>query len=113
MKYYSEDEAREVRLALEREVLSWPMVVSTKMFGCPCYRREGKLFAFLVTGGIVLTEPAAADRDTLSREYAATPFKAAGKSIRKWLMLPAEGELDTARVLPFVRRSYESAEEGI
>ena len=55
IKYYSEEETKELRLAIEKEVLNWAHVSTKKMFGCPCYQAKGKLFVFLVTNGIVIT----------------------------------------------------------
>jgi hypothetical protein len=55
MKYYSEEETKEIRLALEGEILRWSQVSVKKMFGCPCYKVKNKMFVFLVTKGIVFT----------------------------------------------------------
>ncbi len=52
MQYYSEEETKEIRLAFESEVLNWGRVSFKKMFGCPCYKVNEKLFEFLVTKGI-------------------------------------------------------------
>jgi hypothetical protein len=49
MKYYSEEETKEIRIALETEVLRWSKVTTRKMFGCPCYKVSDKLFVFLAT----------------------------------------------------------------
>ena len=40
MKYYSEEENRELRLAFEDIVLDWARVTKKKMFGCPCYKAD-------------------------------------------------------------------------
>lgn len=80
-----------------------------KMFGCPCYQADGKLFAFLVTNGIVITRLAQADRETLSRRYHATPFRGGRKVDQRWMRLPIEQMGDLDRLMHFVRESYESA----
>ena len=54
MKWYSEEETKELREAFEKEILKWPQVDFKKMFGCPCYLANGKMFAGMVTKGIVL-----------------------------------------------------------
>ena len=56
MKYYDEEKMHDIRLKIDKEVLSWSNVTTKKMFGCPCYKYKDKLFAFLVTEGVVLTK---------------------------------------------------------
>ena len=56
MKYYNEEKMKNFRLIIEKEILSWPNVTAKKMYGCPCYKYKEKLFAFIVTDGIVLTK---------------------------------------------------------
>lgn len=75
MKYYSEAETKDLRFALEKEILSWPQVSTKKMFGCPCYKVRGSLFAFLVTKGIVITHLEQIDREELSGKYKTSFFK--------------------------------------
>jgi len=55
MKYYSEEDMKDLRRVFEKEVLSWPEVSTKRMFGCPCYQADKRLFAFLVTDGLVIT----------------------------------------------------------
>jgi hypothetical protein len=109
MKYYSEEAAEPLRLRFEEKVLRWSKVSAMRMFGCPCYKADGKLFAFLVTNGIVITCLAQADRETVSRGYHATAFRSGTRVIQKWMRVPIERMSDLDRVVRFVRRSYESA----
>jgi len=96
MKYYSEEETKDLRLAFEDKILRWAKVTKTKMFGCPCYQVKGKLFVFLVTKGIVITQLQTADRIELSNQQQTTFFQAGKKTIKNWLKLPIENreELD-------------------
>jgi hypothetical protein len=109
MKYYLEKDTKNLRLAFEQKVLHWPQVGTKKMFGCPCYRVNGKLFAFLVTNGIVITQLDEADREVLSRQHQTTAFQAGKKTVRNWARLSIKNKRDLNRVMPFVRKSYESA----
>ncbi len=111
MKYYSEEETKELRRAFESGIIRWPRVDSRKMFGCPCYLANGKLFAFLVTKGIVITGLAQSDREKLSRLRSTTPFHTGGKIIASWSMVPVEDGGDLDEIMPFVRRSYEAVLE--
>ena len=54
MQYYNEEKMHDFRLRLEKEIMSWPGVTTKKMYGCPCYKYKDKLFAFMVTDGVVL-----------------------------------------------------------
>jgi hypothetical protein len=109
MKYYSEQETKELRLALEAEVLNWPHVSTKKMFGCPCYQAKGKLFAFLVTNGVVITQLQQADRDEMSRQHQTSFFQAGKKTVKNWIRLSIKNKKDLDSVMPFVKKSYEEA----
>lgn len=109
MKYYSEDHTKKTRLAFEGRVLHWPQVHSKKMFGCPAYQAKGKLFAFLVTNGVVITQLDQADREKLSSKSKVDFFQAGKRVVRNWVKVPVRDKRDLDRVMPFVRRSYQSA----
>ena len=109
MKYYSEKETKDLRVALEREILGWNHVSTKKMFGCPCYQAKGMLFVFLVTKGIVITQLQTADRIELSNQQQTTFFQAGKKTIKNWLKLPIENIEELDEVIPFIRKSYREA----
>ena len=109
MKFYSEEETKNIRMVLEREVLNWFKVDFKKMFGCPCYTANGKLFVFLVTKGIVITHLGEEDRVKLSTDFMLKPFQAGSKSIKNWCQIYLEKPEALAKILPFVRKSYEEA----
>lgn len=112
MTYYSEEATAGLRVRFEREVLRWPHVDARKMFGCPSYRAKGVLFAFLVTHGVVITRLARADREAVSRQCEAGPFRAGTKVVRAWLRLPVKSAEDLGRTLRWVKKSYRSALQG-
>jgi TfoX/Sxy family transcriptional regulator of competence genes len=109
MKYYSEETGKLLRLGFEEKVLRWPQVSTKKMFGCPSYQANGKLFAFLVTNGVVITQLGQADRERIGRQCQSSIFKGGKRVVQNWLRLPIEHTRDLGRIMPFVRRSYESA----
>lgn len=82
MKYYLEEETKELRLALEKEVLSWVQVSTKKRFGCSCYQSKGKLFAFLVTKGVVITKLQPSGREELLSKHQTSYFQAGKKQLR-------------------------------
>ena len=75
MQYYNEEKMHNLRLLIEEEHLNWPNVTTKKMYGCPCYKNKEKLFAFLVTDGVVLTKMSEQDKIRLSKEFTIKPFK--------------------------------------
>lgn len=89
MKYYSEEQAKDLRTGFEDRVLGWPQVTKNKQFGCPCYEAKGKLFAFLVTDGVVLTQLLEGDREALRAKHRAAAFGSEGRKIQKWVQVPA------------------------
>ncbi len=110
MKYYIEEETRGLRGALEAEILSWPKVTHRKMMGCPCYQAGGKMFAGLVTGGMVITKLTPEEKDELAGVHPVGPFTMGSRTIKKWARLNLEpGELQ--KVLPYIRKSYVKALE--
>ena len=109
MRYYTEAADAELRERFEAEVLSWPRVSKRTMFGCPSYQAAGRLFAFLVDAGVVITHLRQSDREALSEHCEIEPFQAGERTIERWGQVAVEGEHDLRRVLPYVRRSYEEA----
>ena len=108
MKWYVEEETRALREALEREILSWSQVTHRKMMGCPCYMANGKMFAGLVTGGMVITKLTQDEREELGKIHSVKPFQAGGRTLKKWAHLTLEPE-DLEEIMPYVRASYEAA----
>lgn len=109
MKYYDESEMKALREIFEKEVLQWPEITTKKMFGCPCYKANDKLFAFLVTGGIVLTRLSDAERNKISKRYKSTPFQAGKKTMKAWVQTPVKEIEDLSEMMPYVKKSYKAA----
>jgi len=109
MKYYTEAADPELRERLEEELLSWPKASKRTMFGCPSYQAAGRLFAFLVDAGVVITHLRTADRETLSQHCEIEPFQAGERTIERWGQVAVNDERDLRYVLPYVRKSYEEA----
>lgn len=108
MKYYSEEDTKQLRLALEEQVLRWPGVVRNKMFGVPCYLARGKLFVFLVTDGIVITKLAQSDREALLQRPNAEAFRGGDRIYRTWVRLSVDNPKDMDGIMPLVGKSYEA-----
>ena len=108
MKYYTEEDTKDLRLALEKQVFNWPNVTTKKMFGCPCYQVNEKLFVFLVTKGIVITSLHEVEIEELTQKYNTTFFQAGNKIVKKWVKLSIE-PIDLDNIMSYVRKSYESA----
>ena len=108
IKYYLEEDTRDLRLALEDRVLNWSKVTTKKMFGCPCYQVMGKIFVFLVTKGIVITQLTEVEINDLSEKYDTGFFQAGKKIVKKWIKLSIKPN-DLDKIMSYVRKSYESA----
>jgi TfoX/Sxy family transcriptional regulator of competence genes len=108
MIYYTESEGGRLREIVERQILHWPKVTTRKMFGCPAYLAEGKLFAFVVNAGIVITQIRKRDRETLAQAFTTAPFKAGEREISRWVQVTIEDPDGMERVMRLVRKSYET-----
>ena len=106
MKYYNEEKMQNIRLKIEKEILDWPYVTTKKMFGCPCYKYKNKLFAFLVTDGVVLTKASEQDKMKLSKEVPIKPFQTATKTMKNWPQIPVSGASDFTKIVTFIKNSY-------
>ena len=109
MMYYDEAEAEILRVAFEKEVMSWSRITKRKMFGCPAYLADGKLFAFLVTNGVVITQIRLRDRKAISEIFVTDTFKAGEREIKRWLMITIDQPEKIKRIIRLVRKSYQFA----
>jgi predicted DNA-binding protein (MmcQ/YjbR family) len=101
---------QKLRVRLEKEVLSWPDVTTKKMYGCPCYKHHEKLFAFLVTDGVVLIKVSEQDKIKLSKEFEVKPFQAGEKRIMyHWPQIRVNTPSDLEKILPFIKNSYDQS----
>jgi hypothetical protein len=78
------------------------------MFGCPSYSADGKLFAFLTNGGVVVTRITKRDREAIAKAFPTQPFKAGEREIARWLQIDVENPDKLTRVISLVRKSYEA-----
>jgi len=106
MQYYNEEKMKNFRLRIEKEILNWPDVITKKMYGCPCYKYKDKLFAFLVTDGVVLTKTSEQDKMKLSKEFMIKPFQASTRTMRGWPQIPVDETSDLDKIIPFIKNSY-------
>lgn len=108
MKYYDESVMGDLRKAFEKKVLKLPKVEAKKMMGCPCYFADGKMFAFLVKSGIVLTKLPESDRESVDEKFEAQGFDPGhGRKIMKnWTQVFVEVPDDIDRLMPYVKKSY-------
>jgi predicted DNA-binding protein (MmcQ/YjbR family) len=106
MQYYNEEKMKNLRLRIEKEILKWPNVTTKKMYGCPCYKYKNKLFAFLVTDGVVLTKANDKDKIKLLKEFKIKPFQAATRTMKDWPQIFVDEKSDLDRIIPFIKSSY-------
>ena len=106
MQYYNEEKMKIFRLRIEKEILNWPDVTTKKMYGCPCYKYKDKLFAFLVTDGVVLTKASEQDKLKLSKEFTIKPFQASTRTMKGWPQIPVDETSDLDKIIPFIKNGY-------
>ena len=108
MKWYIEEETKELREAFEKEILKWPQVDFKKMFGCPCYLANGKMFAGMVTKVIIITKLTSLEKEELKKLREIKPFVAGDKIIKSWVNVDLEPK-DLKEIMSYVKKSYERA----
>jgi hypothetical protein len=111
MQYYNEEKMQNIRLKIEKDILGWPNVNTKKMYGCPCYKYKNKLFAFLVTNGVVLTKASEQDKIKLSKEFTIKPFQAATRTIKAWPQIHVDQTSELTKIIPFIKNSYNHSKE--
>ena len=112
MQYFDETTGAGLRAAFDDLVGGWEEEVTTvTMFGCPSYRANGKVFAVLTTDAVALTRLPEEVRVELEAERETEPFDANGRTVRKWVQVPADGS-DLGEIERYVRASYEAAAVG-
>jgi predicted DNA-binding protein (MmcQ/YjbR family) len=113
MQYYNEEKMHNLRLRIEEEILNWPNVTTKKMYGCPCYKNKEKLFAFLVTDGVVLTKVLEQDKIQLSKEFEIKPFQAGKRTMNKWPQISVNETTDVEQIIPFLKNSYNQSQTSV
>lgn len=113
---YDETEMRYFREAFEDAILRLPGVTPRKMFGSPCYMAADALFAFLVTGGLVLTRLSEETRRRLAggeiEGVSARVFVSGTKPMKTWLEIETCGDEMPDVLLTLARESYDNALSG-
>jgi hypothetical protein len=107
--YYSESEAKELRQKIEDTVLTWPDVQKKMMFGSPSYAVGGTIFMMLITGGIILTRLAEAEKDALLSGPDAGYFEGHDRVLKKWICITVRDTSAIDSWLPAIKPSYRNA----
>jgi TfoX/Sxy family transcriptional regulator of competence genes len=84
-------------------------VEERKMMGCLSYLVGRKMFALVVTKGIVITKLDDESKKALLGVHPWKPFDA-HRTIKKWAHLELEPE-DVPSIISFIRKSYEAAKK--
>ena len=108
VKWYDDEKTKELRESFEKEILGWFAVTYKKMFGCPCYLAKGKMFAGLVTNGIVITKLNSLEREDLNKKYETQPFMAGERTIKNWFQVNLDPKAIKG-IIPYVKKSYDRA----
>ncbi len=111
MKLYDEETMKELRKSFEEEILQYLHVKTNRMLGCPSYTVKDKLFAFLITEGLVLTNLPDSDREAALERPGAQPFEHNQRVVKRWVRIPVTSEKILGDIMPLVVKSYETSLE--
>ncbi len=92
-------------LKVKEELLSWPGVTTRRMFGCDTFFAGPKMFAFLLSDGLVV-KAAPEERDSLLARPNVEPMRM-GNGVRfgDWLKVAIEQEADFDLAIDLAGRS--------
>jgi hypothetical protein len=99
----------DLRLEFESIVMDWVHVTRKYMFGSHAYLVRGRLFAFLVEDGVIITSLSASSRERLTELLEAFPFESKGKPVGGWMRAIVNDDSDLETIMPYVRESYEAS----
>lgn len=111
MKYFNEEQMAVLRNNFESKIDGWQDVRQKKMFGFLSYLAGGKMFAFLVNDGLVITNLNQEEREAIAERYPSESFQAGGRRVGHWLKINLASQADMQDLLPAVRVSYHAALE--
>ena len=111
MKYFNEEQMADFRKGFESRIDGWPEVSQKKMFGVLSYLAGGKMFAFLVTDGLVITNLNQEEREAIAERYESESFQAGSRKVGSWLKVSLASQADIQDLLPAVKVSYHAALE--
>ncbi|HZG55062.1 hypothetical protein [Paenibacillus sp.] len=109
MKYYEESVGGALREAVDRLVGAWDGVGRRRMFGCPCYTANGKLFAVVVNGGVVLTKLSSAEARDRGSPLPVEPFRTGNKSVGAWSAFAVASPAEAALLADWIKECYLAA----
>ena len=75
-----------------------------KMFGCPCYIANEKMFTGMVTKRIIITELTSLERDELNKLRATKPFVAGEKIFRSFVSVELDPK-NIKEIMPYVKKA--------
>ncbi|HZG87857.1 TfoX/Sxy family protein [Paenibacillus sp.] len=108
MSYYDERIGAPLRDAVDRLVGDWDGVSRKRMFGCPCYSAGGKIFAIVMSDGLVLTKLPAAEAVRRGSPLPVAPFRTETKNVPSWSKF-AVGPDDVAKLAAWIEEGYRAA----
>jgi len=83
------------------------------MYGCPCYKNEEKLFAFLVIDGVVLTRASEQEKIELSKEFEIKPFQAGQRTMNKWPQIRVDETTDLEKIILRIKTSQNQSQPSL
>lgn len=109
-RYFTEERDGWIRDALAALTRDWPAVQQKPMMGCACFWAEGRMFAVVANGCVVLTRLSPEQR----AEAGGEPFfTGAGRApIRKWVQVRVGDAAEVQELAPLLRASHQRALQG-
>lgn len=102
----------EIQQELDALLLPWEDVSPRKMFGAMVYLAKGKMFAFVYDNRVVVKVPEEQKSEAEKRMGAGPFIHGHTGKFGDWMELPLAGVREVGKALPWIRNSYDQAQNA-
>ncbi len=100
---------KNLQTKFETLISDWELAAPKKIFGYEVYGANRKMFGWIDEDSITLTALPEKEREEVKKKFGAYPLEMANRVFKKWLIIPVFDLATFKRLIPYIRKSYETA----
>jgi hypothetical protein len=100
---------KDLQTKFEALISDWELAAPKTIFGYEVYGANRKMFAWVNDDSIALTALPEAERNIVTEKFGAYPFAMPDRVFKKWLIIPVPDAVTFKKLIPFMKKSYETA----
>ena len=100
---------KDLQKKFEALIADWELAGPKKIFGYEVYAANRKMFAWVNDDSVALTALPEAERIEVTKKFGAYPYAMPDRVFKKWLIVPVPDAATFKRLIPYMRRSYDTA----